>query len=120
MFMQWEYVEKTQVLKLLVQLRDFYADENNWIFWPLATDGYGVEVKPTDPKASKWALMGACDLLLDRDYVQPLADCINCATREYLNELSNDDLLHGKCQWKDEFALINKGIEELGNDVKSV
>ncbi len=118
MFLNWEYVEPSFVLRLLQQLQQFFIDPKCWLYWPLAEDGYGHEISPFNPKAMKFCLQGACDYLCAQEYVQPLADCINCATREYLDELSGSDLIHGKCDYETEMALITMAISELIKDSK--
>lgn len=118
MFLNWEYVEVAHIINLLQQLQQFYIDPNRWCDWPLASDDKGIALSPLDPKATKFCLQGACDYLCAQEYVQPLADCVNCATREYLDELSGSDLIHGKCDYETEMELIAMAISELTKESK--
>lgn len=113
MFQDWRDVSDKQVLRILKKLEELFTNEEAWIYWPLAQDKYGNEVKPTDPTAAKFSLMGASELYTTELYNKPLCDFIDCALRDYLNELSGDDLIHGRCDWKDEMLLIKMGIGEL-------
>lgn len=113
MFHNWQDVSKNQVLLILKKLEELFSDKDTWLFWPLAENNMGLEVKPTDPTATKFSLMGASELFTTQLYQKPLADYVDCALREYLNDLSGDDLIRGKCEWKDELLLIKMGVEEL-------
>ncbi len=118
MFHKWKDVEPNQALKLLYQLKALFADQAKWISWPLAEDAKGNEIPPTDPKATRFCLMGACEMLTDQDYVLPLAWFVNCAVREYLNDLSADALIHGKTRYEDEVALIEEAILDIEKELK--
>lgn len=118
MFFGWESVDRKQVLDLLIQVRELFASPNNWLFWPLATDTNDQEVDPLSDQATKWSLMGACDKLTG-NYSRPLAGCISCAAREYLNDLTSDDLIHGKLDYQKEIDLLNLAIEELEKEVSN-
>lgn len=120
MFYDWKEVEEAHVLHLLIQLQELFSNQENWIYWPKAQDTNGLEVRPTDSKAVKFCLMGACEHFCEKDHAKPLADYIDCATREFLNDLSsNNELLHGKCDYAEEMALISIAIEELSKNEKS-
>lgn len=112
MFYGWEKVERSQVLWLLIKVRLLFCIPTNWIFWPIAVDSNGNEIDPRNEYAVKWSLMGACDLYSDK-FEKPLSDFVSCATREYLNDLSEDDLIHGRLSYDEEFALINLAIDDL-------
>jgi|SRR5579885_723514 len=113
MFQNWQDVNKDQVLNILKKLDDLFVDPNKWIFYPNAIDEKGNEVKTTDPKAVKFSLYGASEMFAIQAHSKPLCDFVDCALREYLNELSSDDLVLGKCEYEDERLLIRMGIEEL-------
>jgi len=116
MFYGWDTVEKEQSLALLKKLEALFSDSEKWIYWPIATTSDDIEVAPTDPKATKFSLMGACELFTKQDYESPQSEFVDCATREYLNSLSNDDILHGKTNYDDEMLLIKMAIGELSKD----
>lgn len=111
MFHGWP-IEKSQCLKLLKQLLGLYENKDKWIYWPIAVDDNGIEVKPNNPKAVKYSLIGACELFT-AEYKEPENEFIDCATREFLNDLSNDNLIHGKCDYDEEMDLIKMAIKEL-------
>lgn len=123
MFFGWEHVERSQVLNLLIQVRDLFTTPAKWLFWPLAANANDKEVDPLSDQATKWSLMGACDKFTSV-YSSPLAGCVSCATREYLNDLTSDDLIHGKLDYQKEIDLLNLAIEELekeeSNERKSI
>lgn len=116
MFYGWEQVTKEQVLNLLLSLRDLFQDESRWINWPLAANALGQEVIPTDPHATAWCLPGATEKLVTEMYLYPLSTFIDCAGREFLNDLSEELLIKGTMDYRQEFALICQGIEELNKD----
>lgn len=112
MFFGWESVDRKHVLDLLLQVRELFASPDNWLFWPLATNANDQEVDPLSDQATKWSLMGACDKFTS-SYSGPLAGCISCAAREYLNDLTSDDLIHGKLDYSKELEVLLLAIEEL-------
>lgn len=113
MFQNWEQVNKEQVLNILKKLDDLFEDPNKWIFYPNAIDENDNEVKTIDPKAIRYSLYGASEMFSIKEHPKPLCDFVDCALREYLNELSSDDLVIGKCEYEDERLLIRMGIEDL-------
>lgn len=117
MFQGWEKVDKAQVLSLLKQLEELFKEKEKWIDWPLSEDEKGIDIKPDDPKAAKFNLMGASELFTSKEYEKPLCDFIDCATREYLNELSGEDLIHGRLDYEHEMLLLRMAIEELEKNV---
>lgn len=112
MFHGWEKVDKQQVFLLLQDVRTLFSFPDKWIYWPMAIDGEGLEVDPKSDMACKWSLMGACELLL-QSYTYPLSEFISCAAREYLNDLSNDDLIHGRLSYEEELTLLDLAIHDL-------
>ena len=117
MFHQWRDPEPQHILKLLKQLQSLFSDPNKWISWPLAENYKGEEVKPSDPTAARYCLMGACQLFTETDYTLPLAWFVDCATREYLNDLSGDAIIHNKTTYEDEVRLINEAIEDIQKEI---
>ena len=117
MFQGWRDVEQEQVLHVLKKLKELFADKDKWIDWPLAEDETGLEVKPDNPKAVKFCLMGASELFTKQQYEKPLCDYIECAVRDYLNELTNNDLILGKLDYDGEMLALNMGIEELDDKI---
>ena len=113
MFQNWRDVNKNQVLLILKKLEALFTDRDTWIFWPIAENNRGIEVKPTDPSATKFSLMGASELYTTQIYKKPLADYVDCALREYLNELSGEDLIRSKCGYEEEIMLIRMAIQEV-------
>lgn len=112
MFFGWESVERKQVLDLLIKVRGLFASPDSWLYWPLATDASDQEVSPISVQAMKWSLMGACEMFTEH-YPRPLSACVSCAAREYLNDLTSDDLIHGRLDYQKELDLLNLAIEEL-------
>lgn len=113
MFCDWEQVTKDQVLNLLLLLRDFFIDRGVWITWPLAENQKGYEVDPASPEAVRWCLSGASEKITKALYQAPLSGFIDCATKDFLNELSDESLIKGSLSYEDEFALICLAINEL-------
>lgn len=113
MFLGWEQVTREQVLKNLHSLRELFSIETNWITWPLAENLSGVEADPSSPEAIRWCLAGASEKLTKQSYPAPLSDFIDCATRDYLNDLSDENLIKGNLTYQDEFALICLAIDDL-------
>jgi hypothetical protein len=117
MFRDWEQVDQDQVLYVLLNVRQLFSNSNTWVYFPSAINAVDLEVLPEEASAVKWNLMGATELYANQAYPKPLADFIAVATREYLNDLSEDLYFKGKLQYHDEFALIELGIEEITNKI---
>ena len=117
MFLDWKYVEMEQVLTLLLKMKEF-INKDNWIDYPFAVDSHQLMVEPDSPRAVKWSLAGASELLSAQDNPKPLCDYVAVATREYLNDLSDDKLLRETMSYDDEVALIELAIEDLQGYVK--
>lgn len=113
MFYGWESVQKEQVQLLLSQLIELFSSPDNWIFWPIATNADGFEVEPTSKDAVKWSLMGACEFFTSQHYPEPMSGIISSATREYLNDLSGDDLIHGLLSYEKEMSLLLEAVKDL-------
>jgi len=113
MFHGWKDVDQEQVLHILKKLNALFTNQSRWLFWPLAENDTGNEVKPTDPSATKFSLMGASELFTTQEYEKPLCDFVDCALREYLNDLSGDDIVLGKSNYDIEILVIKMAIEEL-------
>lgn len=116
MFLDWKYVEKEQVVTLLLKMKKFIT-KDNWIDYPFAVDNHNQMVEPDSPRAVKWSLAGVSELLAAQDNEKPLADYVAVATREYLNDLSDDRLLRETMSYDDEVALIELAIEDLQGHV---
>ena len=116
MFHEWSSVNPDQALSLLKALQEFFNKEEKWIEWPLAMNDKDIEVKSNDPTATKFSLLGACELITRSAHKQPLADCVDCATREFLDDLSGGELIKGKMSYAQEMELIIEGIKELETD----
>lgn len=120
MFYDWQEVTVDHVAGCLEFVCQLYSNPNNWIYWPTAVDLNGLEVEPTSPEAIKWSMIGATEKYAMENFPRPLADCIACATREFLNDLSDSNaLLHGKLQYQDELELVKLGVEEIKNEKNS-
>lgn len=117
MFYNWEKVEREQVLTVLRSLKALFSDPLNWIYWPTAVDSNDLPVEPTNDQAIKWSLMGATDMLSHLHYDKSIAQFIDCAAREYLNDISDDELIHGRLSYLEEISLIDLGIEDLTNEI---
>lgn len=113
MFQNWKEVEKEHVLYLLEQLKELFTNKNNWIDWPEAVDTHGNTIDPLDPNAKKWNLLGASMKIASEKYKYPLAHFIDCAARDFLYELSDDNVIGKLLSYDDEFALICLGLEYL-------
>lgn len=113
MFQGWEQVEKYQVIDLLHKLHGLFSKSECWTYYPPAVDAFGNEVQATDSAAVKWSLLGACDYLLASNYQEPLRSFVSCAARDFLNDISDDSLVHGKLDYEQEYSLIALGIEDL-------
>jgi len=113
MFYDWRDVEKAQVLNLLKQVRELFLDQANWVGWPIAIDRFDKEVSPHSIEARRFSLMGACEKFSALVHSAPLCDFVSCATKDYLDDLSNNKLFKEELSYTDEFALISLAIEEL-------
>ena len=113
MFLDWKDVELSHVIDLLRLLQALYSDEENWIDWPIAVDSNGLEVLPDDPTAIKWCMIGATEKLAALNHEKPLCDFVAVATREYLNDMSDDKLIKGSTSYEDEITLIQLALEDL-------
>lgn len=117
MFYGWQEVTISHVAGCLEFTCQLLSDPNKWVYWPIAIDSTGAEIEPTSDKATKWSLIGATEKYAFENYERPLADCIACATREFLNDLTeNSELLHGKLQYQEEINLLRLAIEEIQNE----
>lgn len=114
MFYGWEKVDKNDVANLLQGLKQLFISPDTWNYWPAAIDSLENEVSPLSADAMKWSLLGACELLCHQKYDEPMASFVSCATREYLNDISDEKLIHGGFNYEDEVALIDLGIEFIG------
>lgn len=113
MFYDWEKVDKNQVMILLRELKELFASPRHWIYCPKAINISQIETSPLSSEAISWSLLGACDMLTAKHYEEPLASFVGCATRDYLNDLSDEKLIHGALGYEDEVALIDFAIEYL-------
>ena len=118
MFYNWRDVNREDVVYLLEKLKSFFADESNWVFWPIAVDDNNIEVDPMVPNARRWSLMGASQKFSTEKFGLPLANYVDCATRDFLNDLSDDLLIKG-LSYQDEYALICLGHEFLLKEAKT-
>lgn len=113
MFQGWKDVKKEHVLYVLQQLKELFLDKSNWLDWPEATDDAGTVLDLMNPAAKKWNLLGASAKIANEKYGSPLADFIDCATREFLYDLADDNLIGKLIPYDDEYALICLGYEFL-------
>ena len=118
-FHGWEKVNLEQALDLLKNVQELFTDEKKWIYWPIAQNDKSIEVQSIDPSATQFCLMGALESITQKKYEQPLASYIECATFEYLDDLSGNELMKGKFSYKEEVTLIAEAIKELEKDVKT-
>lgn len=118
MFQSWKNVEEQQVLYVIKNLKTLFADKNTWIDWPIAVDLNGNEVSPLSLKATKWSLIGASTKIAAEKYNPPLSDYVDCATREFLLDLSDDNSIGKLVPYDDEYALICLGYEYLTKENK--
>lgn len=115
-FHGWEQVERAHALVVLKRLQELFSKQERWIEWPLAEDKDGEEVKPSDPTATKFCLLGACELFAARNHSKPLSDFVECAVYEYLDDLSGGEIIKGKTGYAEEFAMIVMATKELSDD----
>lgn len=113
MFLDWKDIEKEQVLLLLKEVHGLFSNQANWIDWPIAVDSRSLEVSPDSDKAARWSLMGATEKFAGLRYPKPFCDFLAVASREFLNDLSDDKLIRGEFSYEDEVSIIELGIEEL-------
>ncbi len=113
MFEDWESVEPEFVISLLKKVQVLFSAPDHWIDWPIAVNAKGDEVEPNSPLAKRWSLMGATEMLAEQVHSKPLCDFVAVATREYLNDLSDEKLIKGGFGYEDEMALIELALEEL-------
>lgn len=113
MFLGWEQVTREQVITNLRSLKDLFSIESNWITWPEAENASGKETNPSSPDAVRWCLSGASEKITRLSFPIPLCDFIDCATREYINDLSDETFIKGILSYQDEFALICLALDEL-------
>lgn len=116
MFYSWRDVEKEHVIYVLEKVKKLFSDQSNWIDWPVAINAAETNIDPCSPDAKKWNLMGALVKFGVEKYSQPLADYIDCATREFLNDLSDESLIKGNLNYEDEYALICLGLEYISKE----
>jgi hypothetical protein len=108
----WDAVEKQHVIDILLALKDFFSDKERWTDFPPAEDKNGVVVDPSSDQAVRWSLMGAGEKLGVPLFGLPLANYVECATRELLDDLTDGKHAHGM-SYDDEYALICLAIEDL-------
>ncbi len=113
MFLDWKDVEQSHVVGLLSLLQELFSDEEKWVDWPIAVDSHGLEVSPLDTTATRWSMIGATEKLAGLLCEKPLCDFVAVATREYLNDLSDDKLIKGSTSYEDEITLIQLALEDL-------
>ncbi len=113
MFGDWKSVEPEFVITLLKSVKLLFSTPDTWVDWPIAVDDRGFEVEPSSPKAERWSLIGATEMLAALDHAKPLCDYVAVATREYLNELSDEKLIKGNFSYEDEVAIVELALEEL-------
>lgn len=112
-FQGWQDVNNKAALYLLTELHELFSDPSKWISWPLAINAAGEEVNPRSPDAVAWSLMGASTKLAQATYPLPIADFIDCAVRDFLNEISDNKLFGKMLSYDDEYALICLALEHL-------
>lgn len=118
MFRDWKNVDEQQVLYVLLGLKNLFADKTKWVDWPIACNIAGMAVDPCDSSAISWSLMGASIKIATEKYNHPLSNYIDCATREFLLDLSDDNLIGKLIPYDDEYALICLGHEYLTKESK--
>jgi hypothetical protein len=116
MFNDWRDVSKEQVLDLLKELKSLFADKNKWIDFPEAVDEHGTEVDPLDEKAVAFSLMGASFKIACSKYETPLANFVDCATRELLADLAGEGTIGKLLPYEEEYSLICLGLEILSKE----
>jgi hypothetical protein len=116
MFNDWRDVSKEQVLEVLAGLKELFADQKKWIEWPEAVDEHGTEVDPLDEKAVAFSLMGASFKLAASKHKTPLANFIDCATRNFLADLSGESSTVIMLSYQEEYTLICMGLELLAEE----
>ena len=112
MFYEWARVEREDVILLLSAVKKLFADPDKWVFWPRAENSNGQEVSPHSDDAVRWCLLGAAERCAETLFDKPICDFVECAMRDFLNDLSDDKLSHGMT-YDDEYALICLGHEFL-------
>lgn len=113
MFHHWRDVEQEQVYYVLGQLKDLFSDQKKWIDWPIALDEHNTDVAPTDKSAVKWCLMGASIKFAKEQYGEPLCYFIDCATRNYIEDLSGENIIGKMIPYDKEYELITTAYELL-------
>ena len=113
MFHYWRDVSQEQVYYVMGQLKDLFAVQNKWMDWPIALDEHNTEVSPTDPSAVKWSLMGASIKFAKEKYGEPLCYFIDCCVRDYLGDLSGENLIGKMVPYEKEYELICMAHELL-------
>lgn len=111
--MDWVYVDKEHVLKVVENVYQLFQSKSNWIDYPIAANDLLQEMGCLDPNATKWNLLGAIDKESHKLYPE-LAQYVACATRDFLNTCYKDNLL-----WKS-YPSYSEEIKVLKNALKKL
>ncbi len=110
-FQDWLFVEKEDIIQLLNQILA-HSIKENWIDFPNAVDNCGLIVPFNSERAVKYSLTGLSEKLSE-EFFQDRGRYVDVAAREYLNELSDEKLIHNLLSYEEEIELIKTALEIL-------
>lgn len=111
-FYKWKFVNKDQVIKVLEELKQLYSDPSKWVSYPLAININNQKIDIFNIEAVAWSSLGATTLISNKLFPS-VGEYVCCATREFLDDLSNHKLFKQKLSYQEEYDLICSGLEFL-------
>jgi hypothetical protein len=113
MFLDWQDVNAVDVQKILKAVKNHLSNQNVWIDYGIAFNKIGMPVLSNDSSAVKFSLIGCIEYHSAILYDKPLSDFIDCATRDFLSDLSDHKVWKEFMSYYDEISLLKLAIQEI-------
>jgi hypothetical protein len=113
MFLDWQHVNAADVQKILKAVKNHLSNKNTWTDYGIAFNKNGTPVLSNDKNAVIFSLMGCIEYHSRRLYAKPLSDFVDCATRDFLSNLSDHKAWKEFMSYYDELSLLRLAINEI-------
>ena len=117
MFLDWKDVDTEDVLLTLISCKEHLENQSVWIDYGLAFNKFELPVPSNSKDAVKFSLMGSIEKSAQTLWDKPKSNYVDCATREYLMNLSDSLIWKSTFSYDYELKLIEDAIESLTNEV---
>ena len=113
MFLDWQDVNAADVNKILKAVKNHLSNENAWTDYGIAFNKIGMPVLSNDTNAVRFSLIGCIEYHSSRLYDKPLSDFVDCATREFLSNLSDHKAWKEFMSHYEELSLLRLALDEI-------